>query len=205
MTISPGLLTILNRIIFKDEGGWVLTQASVADPSGGWTYGGITSNTWDSLGNQHYTYDEMKENLTSPEHTASILQECLYIYNWKYITKYHVEEIPTYLQELFLSAVINSPVIAVKSLQQTINDWTNYGTGKEQVHLTVDGQFGPQTIAAIRELPPDTSIFSIRIGTRDDFAQYWRLEYASLVMNSPQFLPDLAGWLRRVERARLGN
>src|SRR5258708_27700678 len=44
--MTPAEKELIDLIIKQDEGGWVLTASSESDPSGGYTFAGVTASAW---------------------------------------------------------------------------------------------------------------------------------------------------------------
>lgn len=204
MTLITAMKTVLDNIIANEEGGWVLTPETANDPSGGWTYAGVTATTWNKRNSipASYRTTDFKTMQNYIKQFPTIIKEYIYqIYEYDYIIASNVEELPSYLWHVYLSAFINSEIGAVTALQKFLNS-----IGYSLI-IEVDGELGPITKDAMYVFSKDSSIQSGQeLEEKAQFCFYWLTYYAKLVTEQPtMFLPDLLGWISRVQKAFNAN
>lgn len=196
---------ILSSIITNDEGGFVLTH-NANDPDGGWTYGGIIRGNWyNPVCN--YTLEQMQSAINAAPGTMKAT--CIAVYNDKFVTPSRVAELPSFIQQCYLSAVINcGQSVAVEMLQLAYNKLLPKNTVK------VDGVIGSETIHAWGYVGP-----SIENIYKLVFCDAWEDHYFDIVVANTEdwvdfctkvgqkhpgvnFSADLRGWINRVRRNR---
>lgn len=100
MSLTPQIKSTLDDIIVNEEGGWRLT-ANANDPDGGWTFAGITKNTW---GNSTLSYSEMAHHIA--ENFQDIQEQVYEIYDKQFIAPLQASCVST-VHSCFISAAIN--------------------------------------------------------------------------------------------------
>ena len=191
MTLSKRSQQLLDLIIEEQEGGWVLSK----DPDGGdggWTFGGVTANTFNKFTFQATNYRcptySLADNFASLSH-ATFKAACLEIYEANYFPP-HFDELPALLQGPLLSASIHcGRKTAVKLLQTTYNN----DHSDLAILLAVDGDLGQVTLDEVNAQFTSWSINFIK-----DFLGTWEEHYRSIVDANPDKEQFLKGWLNRV-------
>lgn len=142
---------VIERCIMEDEGGWIFTDRK--DDSGGATYGGMTWRTFDGWQQKNtveraaiISEKEFRRWAVHHPDAKQVLQnriiQCYYDLFW---LDCHLDEVPTFAQQMFFSACVNmGKKEATKCLQMAFN---NTFTGDTQ--LVVDGWWGRNTEAAL--------------------------------------------------------
>jgi len=158
------------RVIDTFEGGYVNNP----NDAGGATNMGITLNTYRSV-NPLATVNDIK-NL--PKQTA------IDIYTKLYWNKYHIDKMPTDIQDVvFDTFVQHNPITAGKIVQEAINT-----LGQS---IAVDGTIGENTLDAMH-----------MVGTKD-LRNAILLQRKSFYVNQATSHPSqeqfLVGWLRRLK------
>jgi len=109
-----------------------------------------------------------------------------YKYNyWSVIRGYQItyQNVANKLFDLAVNTGIREATLIA---QRAINILHDVGKG-----VTIDGEFGPATLAALNDLEPDELVSAIKAKAREF--------YVELTQNKPELQPYLAGWLARVD------
>lgn len=200
---------ILDEIITKQEGGWVLTN-NANDPDGGWTYAGMTARNCCKYQGYPGLHDA-RAVVPFADWQKFVQANCggeeaviRGMYDQFFIKPSRVEELPAAIQFAYLSCAINRGVgNAVIVLQDAIN---GYG---EREYVAVDGKFGSTTLSFVQQMAGYPELFLM------EFCHQWRLQYAKLVIDNavawheaatysedpaPTIFRanDLIGWLNRI-------
>jgi hypothetical protein len=103
--------TLIDRVITQDEGGWKLILSSESDPSGNWTFAGVTSTSWAEWKKQEkFSYSDMAHYIA--EHLDTIRDEVFTFYYVQFVTPLGVRGVIPAL----LSCAIDCGVDTAKSL-----------------------------------------------------------------------------------------
>lgn len=204
MTISPEGKELIDLIVGKQEGGWVLSE-NKGDNDGGWTFGGVTANTFNKLFRDvatdaiFYRLD-CKESLNEQD-TAQLIERGYEIYQSEFIKPLQLFSLPSSIRGPLLSCAINCGVKeAVMILQRALNAWDN----SETKPLVVDGNFGDETKGRINSIQN----YQVWIGIKTQFLREWMRYYIKLCDNNndPKSILHsqfLEGWFNRVEFWRI--
>lgn len=212
MTLTSAIKAILDTIIIKDEGGWVLT-ANSNDNDGGWTYAGVTSKVFNNTYKLNQSYSDIEVMISQAEE-EQLKSDIYEIYETQYIIPSHVSEVYSSLRRAYLSCCINCGVQnGIKILQTAVND-----TGGIKNKLTVDGIWGKETESGVEYffLPEDVNAFrkawqahyiAIACSSADAWADILISEkdltaapHLSLDVPAKQW-KNLQGWINRAEKA----
>lgn len=170
--ITPEAQAIIDTIIEKQEGGWLLTE-NKNDPDGGWTYAGVTASVFNKKFNSTYTYSAMHDNFTSNENIYMINKDIYDIYFEQYYLPLHLSELPTSIRGPLFSCAVNCGTETAVSILQAA-----YNKGMEQQdHIKVDGNLGPITIRSMQYV-------ASRGDLKDYFLREWMLHYINLVQEN---------------------
>jgi lysozyme family protein len=174
VTLSASTQQLLDIIIEKQEGGWILSHDKDGG-DGGWTFAGITATALKK-------YPDF-QSANSPIPTKEQIYD---IYEKEFVPE-NFEKLPLALRGSLLSACINcGKETAIKLLQTTCNV---YG-GREVI--IVDGILGTRTLNAVIAFHYDSFI-------RPQFLKQWMLHYIRICVAIPSKLPFLEGWFNRAE------
>lgn len=187
MSLTPELRSLLDIIIEKQEGGWVLHGSNTDDdPDGDWTYAGVTAKLWEKYHRKDVSKLEFQEFLATNIGRSAIE----FIYEEEFISSLKLSKFPALLQGPLLSCAINRGVSnAVKALQLSINDALE-GSSAHFGDLKIDGNAGPKTWQA----------FNYVVGNDDEklkerFLYHWTLQYINLVQENAEAWRDRAVYL----------
>ncbi|MCY3739916.1 MAG: hypothetical protein OXH00_02730 [Candidatus Poribacteria bacterium] len=170
-------------LILKSEGG--LNEDEPAHV-GGISYAGITQTTWDAYRVRNSGLPKSVRDLAG-QHD---LVEAFYV---DYFGKYHVWELPEFLQYIFADFVVNAGSAAVKIIQNMAG-------------ADVDGLWGSGTSRAVKawKLHVETSLASdpnIDNELITEFHNYKIAHYERLAQLNPEkYARYLPGWKRRANK-----
>lgn len=192
----PGMAkALIENVVLKDEGGWNLNPTDPNDHDGGWTFGGITSKTYNEfyepVGEQKPIDRETIELVVKGPRLPEFILECVQIYYQNYYMPMH-KLLGDAMYAAELSCAINLGVTAAKTFvnsalhdQDFLNLWANY-----YVHLVVENAKAWKEYAdALEEVKDQTLLDSVQRNVIGLKPKTLRAIY-------------LAGWLARVNRYR---
>lgn len=185
MSLTPELRSILDTIIEKQEGGWVLYGSNTDDdPDGGWTYAGVTAKLWEKYYKKFVSKEDFKYFLNNNKAKPAIEL----VYEEEFIIPLQLSKFSTLLQGPLLSCAINRGMSnAVKALQLALNFHVQTAN-----ILKIDGQLGPKTLE--RATVKLASISDI-VFYRDKFLYHWTLQYINLVQENAEAWRDYAKFI----------
>jgi lysozyme family protein len=158
---------LLDKIIEKQEGGWVLTE-NKDDPDGGWTYAGVARKLWqETIGHPNVTYALIKEDI---ERSVDEAKDSIYdVYQIAFIGPLQLDKFPETIRGPLLSAAINIGVEqAVKLLQSCLP------------YAKEDGIVGPETIKLT------STAYQSGVIIKDKFMKAWMRYYIKLVQENAE-------------------
>lgn len=168
------------RLLLKSEGG--LNEDEPAHV-GGISYAGITQTTWDAYRVQDASLPE-SVRLLEGRHD---LVEAFYA---DYFGKYHVWELPEFLQYIFADFVVNAGSAAVKIIQRMVNTDADgvWGSGTSRAVESWKKTLAPDLVTN-----PDIDNELITEFHNQKIAHYERL----VRLNPDKYARYLPGWKRR--------
>lgn len=165
-------------VVINHEGGYV----NDPDDRGGATKYGITQHTLDF-------YNEVEQDLDMAADVKNLtVPQAKRIYWTFYWNKYYDDiEDEKFAFKIFDLGINVGKNRAVKKLQLALVRHAESGN-----KITVDGIFGPKTLAALND-PPIETIYQIYISTMEHY-------YNAIVAKDRTQKKFLKGWLKRLER-----
>lgn len=161
--------------LLEIEGGF----SNHPDDNGGATNWGITSNTLSEYMGRQASEEDVKQ-LTDVD-----ASRIYFVFFWEPLKLDEVQDLRL-AYALFDQAVNRGPRIAVKNLQDCLNDDRRFSD------LTEDGIIGPNTIIAINSQNPDV------LGLR--YCERIQDSYARIVNSHPEQSVFLRGWIARTHK-----
>lgn len=191
--LTEAQLAALNEVIENQEGGWVLSKDADGG-DGGWTFGGVTANSYCMQLGHEVSFDQIELEIKSEKGLAGVKDDCLAIYTNEFVKPW-MQQLPDKLFAPIFSAVINEGEHSVELvLQRAINRCLDFDN--QSYRLLEDGIIGDKTID---ELLSITAVQNADPFLQLDFLHCWMQSYIAICVKNPVKLQYLQGWHNRVE------